>query len=282
METGASVPAGRSLVFDSGIGGMGVVQALRALLPALHIDYLADTALFPYGEQPDDLLTARIVNLLVAACDNLRPDVLVIACNTASTIALPALRERLNIPVVGCVPPIRWAGRVSESRVIGLLSTSATARRPYTLRLHQEFAADCRLITHGARRLADLAERAFLGEVIADADIQHELDCLFGQPHGSEIDTVGLGCTHYTFLMDAFERMSPSGVRWLDPASAVARQVGTVLQTLSHGAETAQKGRFLMTRLPHTAPGLEAAAARLGFRGWELLTAPIPLMTAAN
>ena len=282
METGASVPAGRSLVFDSGIGGMGVVQALRDFFPALHIDYLADTALFPYGEQPDDLLTSRIVSLLVAACDRLQPDVLVIACNTASTIALPALRERLSIPVVGCVPPIRWAGRVSETRVIGLLSTSATARRPYTLRLHQEFAADCRLITHGARRLADLAERAFLGEIIADADVQHELDCLFGQSYGGEIDTVGLGCTHYTFLMDAFKRLSPSGVRWLDPASAVARQVGTVLQTTPHGAEAAQKGRFLMTRLPHTAPGLQAATARLGFRGWELLTAPAPLMTAES
>ncbi|MFT8807677.1 glutamate racemase [Gluconobacter sp.] len=275
MNTGAFVPAGRSLVFDSGIGGMGVVQALRDLLPALHIDYLADTALFPYGEQPDDLLTSRIVSLLVSACNNLQPDVLVIACNTASTIALPALREQLKIPVVGCVPPIRWAGRVSTSRVIGLLSTSATARRPYILQLHRDFASDCRLITHGARRLADLAERAFLGEAIADTDIQHELHCLFSQPHGDEIDTVGLGCTHYTFLMDAFERLSPAGITWLDPAPAVARQVRTVLQTAEDLSEAAQTGRLLMTRAPHEAPRLEAAAKRLGFNQWELFTAPV-------
>lgn len=274
MDTGASVPAGRSLVFDSGIGGMGVVQALRDLLPALHIDYLADTALFPYGEQPDVLLTSRIVSLLVCACERLQPDVLVIACNTASTIALPALRERLKIPVVGCVPPIRWAGRVSTSRVIGLLSTSATARRPYILQLHQDFASDCRLITHGARRLADLAERAFLGEAIADADVQHEMHCLFSQPHGDEIDTVGLGCTHYTFLMDAFERLSPDGVTWLDPAPAVARQVRTVLQTAECLSESSQAGRLLMTRAPHEAARLEAAAKRLGFNDWELFTAP--------
>lgn len=281
MDTGASVPAGRSLVFDSGIGGMGVVQALRALLPALHIDYLADTALFPYGEQPDDLLTSRIVSLLAAACDDLQPDVLVIACNTASTIALPALREHLNIPVVGCVPPIRWAGRVSKSRVIGLLSTSATARRPYILQLHRDFARDCRLITHGARRLADLAERAFLGEVIADDDVQHELDCLFRQPHGDEIDTVGLGCTHYTFLMDAFERLSPEGVTWLDPAPAVARQVRTVLQEAPERSDTSRSGRLLMTRAPHEAARLQTAAERLGFSQWEIFAAPTPHMMEA-
>ncbi|MBS1103036.1 glutamate racemase [Gluconobacter sp. Dm-62] len=275
METGASVPVGRSLVFDSGIGGMGVVQALRDLLPTLPIDYLADTALFPYGEQPDDLLTSRIVSLLVAACEHLQPDILVIACNTASTIALPALRERLKIPVVGCVPPIRWAGRVSQSRVIGLLSTSATARRPYILQLHRDFASDCRLITHGARRLADLAERAFLGEVIADTDVQHELDCLFSQPHGDEIDTVGLGCTHYTFLMDAFERLSPPGVTWLDPAPAVARQVRTVLQDAPGLPGASRPGRLLMTHASHEATRLQEAAERLGFSQWEIFAAPI-------
>ncbi len=276
MDTGASVPVGRSLVFDSGIGGMGVVQALRDLLPAMPIDYLADTALFPYGEQPDDLLTSRIVSLLVAACAQLQPDVLVIACNTASTIALPALREHLNIPVVGCVPPIRWAGRASKSRVIGLLSTSATARRPYILQLHRDFAPDCRLITHGARRLADLAERTFLGEVIADNDVQHELDCLFRQPHGDEIDTVGLGCTHYTFLMNAFERLSPEGVIWLDPAPAVARQVRTVLQEAPGLSGTCCPGRLLITRAPDEATRLQTAAERLGFSQWEIFEAPAP------
>ncbi|WP_415521001.1 glutamate racemase, partial [Gluconobacter oxydans] len=252
---------------------MGVVQALRDLLPALHIDYLADTALFPYGEQPDDLLTSRIVSLLVAACERLQPDVLVIACNTASTIALPALRQRLNIPIVGCVPPIRWAGRVSESRVIGLLSTSATARRPYILQLHRDFAPDCRLITHGARRLADLAERAFLGEVTADSDVQYELTCLFSQPHGSEIDTVGLGCTHYTFLMDAFERLSPPGITWLDPAPAVARQVRTVLQDAPCSSAPPRPGGGLVARAPHGPPPPGAPSQRHCFLACELIAA---------
>lgn len=248
------------------------MQALRDTLPNLTIDYLADTALFPYGEQPDDLLTHRIVTLLDAACHELRPDVLVIACNTASTIALPALRERLSIPVVGCVPPIRWAGRVSTTRTVGLLSTAATARRPYVLDLHRQFASDCRLITHGARGLADLAERAFLGDDIPDTDVEQELAALFSQPNGDEIDTVGLGCTHYTFLLPAFERLARRPLNWLDPAPAVARQVRTVLETAvsPRGPEMLPPQRLLMTSAPFNAQRLEQAVNRLGFSGWSL------------
>ncbi|EHH69396.1 glutamate racemase [Gluconobacter morbifer G707] len=244
---------------------MGVVQALRDLRPDLHIDYLADTALFPYGEQPDGPLTERIVTLLDAATRRLQPDIVVIACNTASTIALPRLRERLTVPVVGCVPPIRWAGRVSTSRVIGLLSTSATARRPYIQDLHRSFAPDCRLITHGARGLADLAERAFLEEPLEEADILRELDCLFSQPDGGKIDTIGLGCTHYTFLMPDFSRLAPAGLTWLDPAPAVARQVDSVLRTCPTHNHPIRPVRLLMTRLPDGPARLQRAVQRLGF-----------------
>ncbi|MBS1061612.1 glutamate racemase [Gluconobacter wancherniae] len=272
MPQGHSAPAMRVLIFDSGIGGMGVVQSLRDTHPTLHIDYLADTALFPYGEQPDAPLTLRIVSLLKSACDRLLPDILVVACNTASTIALPALRECLKIPVVGCVPPIRWAGRVSQTRTIGLLSTSATARRPYIIDLHQRFAADCRLLTHGARGLADLAERAFLGEPIADDDVRRELRQLFQQPFGTEIDTIGLGCTHYTFLMPAFTRLADQPVTWLDPAPAVARQVGMVMSQISQEDRNARSARLLMTKAPSDCIRLERAVERLGFTSWEVFS----------
>lgn len=227
---GSALSQRRCLVFDSGIGGMGVVQALQALQSGLEIDYLADTALFPYGEQPDDILTKRVVTLLTAACKRLEPDIIVIACNTASTLALSAVRQALSVPVVGCVPPVRWAGRVSLTRTIGLLSTSATARRPYVQALHREFASDCHLVVHGARPLADLAERAFLGGFVDETLVRAELDALFNQPHGALIDTIGLGCTHYTFLLPALQRQAPAGITWLDPAPAVARQVRTILE----------------------------------------------------
>ena len=149
----------RLLAFDSGIGGLSVVRELRALLPGMPIDYLADNAVFPYGELPDAVLVARVLELLDAAIEQRRPDAVVIACNTASTTALDALRARHRVPFIGCVPPIKWAAAVSRTRHIGLLATSATVRRPYLRTLQARFAPDCTLIAHGARGLADIAEK---------------------------------------------------------------------------------------------------------------------------
>ncbi|MCH4090236.1 glutamate racemase [Acetobacter sp.] len=235
--TGESVspsPAkGRILAFDSGIGGLGIVAALRRRLPEASISYIADTALFPYGEQEDAALCAHIVALLKDAIDTAHPDVVVVACNTASTLALGALREACpDTPFVGCVPAIRWAARISQSRVIGLLATKATVRRPYVESLRCQFAPDCTLIAHGARHLADYAEEAFRGKPPAPHLIEQEVAGLFGQPDGDRIDAVALGCTHYTFLHEALRAASPDHVVWLDPADAVARQTVTVLEAM--------------------------------------------------
>lgn len=267
----------RILVFDSGIGGLGVVQALRSLAPSLTIDYLADTALFPYGEQPDDLLRDRIAGLICKAADTLKPALIIIACNTASTLALPILRERLTLPIVGCVPPIRWAGRVSISRTIGLLATSATARRPYLKQLHEDFAADCHLLIHGSRHLANMAERAFRGEQLEPAEVQQELTYLFQQPGGSDIDTVGLGCTHYTFLLPYFQRLGPTGIMWLDPAPAVAQQalrrLGDATEAPPPSGLAALPDRFFLTAPPQNGQDLASHIAWLGFtNGWEIFS----------
>lgn len=262
---------GRVLAFDSGIGGLGVVQALRDHLPpGTRIDYLADNALFPYGEQPDAQLIARLDDLIGAQIAERQPDVVVIACNTASTLALTPLRERFRTPFVGCVPPVRWAARVSQSRVIGILATKATVSRPYLKMLHDDYAADCKLIAHGARGLADLAERAFLDESITDAQIMTELDCLFGQPQGDRIDAVGLGCTHYTFLKDAFVRLSPPGVAWLDPASAVARQAALILSRQNPLGDDLGEEMRLTAPPPH-ADALQRAIRRVGYDRMHVL-----------
>lgn len=260
----------RCLVFDSGIGGMGVVQALQSLQPELVIDYLADTALYPYGEQPDDLLIERIVRLIHAAYQQLKPDIVVIACNTASTIALPAVRAALPIPIIGCVPPIRWAGRVTKTRTIGLFSTSATARRPYVQQLHADFAADCRLIVHGARQLADLAEQAFLGQPIQAEALKAEIHALLDQPGGALIDTIGLGCTHYTFLLPDLAAYAPPSIMWLDPAPAVARHALTVLEGVPACERTATPAALFLTAPPLGGTDFVGALKRLRFSGWGL------------
>nr|WP_294914199.1 glutamate racemase [uncultured Neokomagataea sp.] len=260
----------RCLVFDSGIGGMGVVQALQSLKPELVIDYLADTALYPYGEQPDDLLIERIVRLITAAYQQINPDLVVIACNTASTIALPALRAALPVPIIGCVPPIRWAGRVSKTRTIGLFSTSATARRPYVQQLHADFAADCQLIVHGARQLADLAEQAFLGEPLNAAALHAEVKALLHQPGGEHIDTIGLGCTHYTFLLPELVSYAPQSITWLDPAPSVARHAVTILEGVPAQQRIESPAVLYLTSPPQGREDFYHAIKRFHFERWDV------------
>ncbi|NHO17520.1 glutamate racemase [Acetobacter oeni] len=255
---------------------MGIVGALRTELPGAVIDYLADTAVYPYGEQDDGFLTARIVSLIQDAVIRLDSDVVVVACNTASTLALEALRDVCPVPVVGCVPPIRWAARVSRTRVIGLLATKATVGRPYVASLQAQFAPDCTLIAHGARHLADCAEGVFRGRKADPALIRRELSGLFGHPDGGKIDAVALGCTHYTFLIDAFREVSPVDVVWLDPAVAVARQTAAVLGCAPAIWATEGSGRVWFTAPPHEAAGLESGLRGFGYAAPELWQFPFP------
>ena len=255
----------RILAFDSGIGGLGVVAQLRPMLPGIPIDYLADTAIFPYGEQPDTLLRQRIVDLLGQAIDRLRPSVVVIACNTASTLALDSLRAAYEVPFVGCVPPIKWAADRTRTGTIGLLATRATVRRPYLQDLHARFAPRCTLLAHGARGLADMAERAFRGHTPDRAQLGTELAGLFTQPGGAAIDVVGIGCTHYTFLLDALRESGPAGVTWLDPAPAVARQAARVLAHVPARPCATRAERVCFTAMPPDFPALLPGLDRLGY-----------------
>ena len=260
------------LAFDSGIGGYGIVGALRARMPGARITMLADNAFYPYGEVTDAALVARIEAVIARAVRRFAPDAVVIACNTASTVALARLRERFELPFIGCVPPIKWAASLSRTRHIGLLATAATVRRPYLSDLARRFAPDCRLIAHGARGLADLAEAAFRGQAIDRTAIRHELEALLGQEGGGAVDVICIGCTHYSFLLDALHDASPPGIAWLDPAEAVARRTEAVLAglCLTGMRDDAGGGEALFTAPPFDAERLQPGLARFGYRGFSL------------
>ncbi|MCE2577474.1 glutamate racemase [Gluconacetobacter entanii] len=256
----------RILAFDSGIGGLGIVRCLRQDIPGACIDYLADTAVFPYGEQADDFLVARIVTLVGQAIARLRPDLVVIACNTASTLALGELRARHDVPFVGCVPPIKWAADLTQSRTIGLLATRATLTRSYLHDLRNRFAPDCTLVTYGARNLADLSELAFRGQQIPDQAISAEMAGLFSQPGGDAIDVVGLGCTHYTFLLDHFRRLGRPGLNWIDPAQAVSRQAARLAHRIGNiTAKQQETGQAFFTALPEDIGAVLPGLRRMGY-----------------
>jgi len=211
------------LFFDSGIGGLSVLGPTRALLPTAPIVYVADNAAYPYGTRTETEIASRVPALLGRLVERFRPRLAVIACNTASTIALDHVRAALDLPVVGTVPAIKPAAEVSRSRVIGVLGTEATVRQPYVDNLTGQFAADCTILRHGSPELVDLAEAKLAGDrVLVDAVRVAALP-LFEQPGGDRIDTVVLACTHFPLLAEELESAFPN-LAWIDGGAGIARR----------------------------------------------------------
>ena len=220
-----TVPAPTILLFDSGLGGLTVYREVCRARPDARFVYAADDALFPYGGVEENRLVAHIAELMGDLIAAHRPDLVIIACNTASTIALPTLRARFSVPFVGTVPAIKPACAASESKRVSVLGTEATVRREYTRALIREFAAGCKVTLVGSPRLAAFAEARLNGGEIDDAAIAAEIAPCFVEDHGSRTDTVVLACTHYPLLADDLLRLSPWKVTFIDPAPAVARRV---------------------------------------------------------
>jgi glutamate racemase len=222
------------LAFDSGIGGLSVARAVRRVLPGATIDYVADDAGFPYGDWEAVALTRRVVDLVGDLIARHRPDAVVIACNTASTLVLPPLRARHDLPIVGTVPAIKPAAEKTRSGLISVLATAGTIQRDYTRELIRQFAANSAVELVGSARLAPLAEAHMRGEPIDDDAIRAEIAPAFVSHGGARTDVVVLACTHYPFLADAFARLAPWPVAWIDPAPAIARRAAVVLGAAAH------------------------------------------------
>ncbi len=222
------------LVFDSGLGGLTVHAEVAALRPDADYLYVADDAGFPYGRWNAPDLVARVVGVIGRFIATFAPDLVVIACNTASTLVLPNLRGAFpTIPFVGTVPAVKPAAALSRSKMISVLATPGTVTRDYTRALVESFAADCRVTLVGSTVLAGLAEEAMAGESVDDAAIRAEIAPCFVVNGAARTDCVVLACTHYPLLRDHLERLAPWPVTFIDPAAAIARRVDAVL--FAHG-----------------------------------------------
>ena len=218
------------LVFDSGIGGLSVLGPIRALLPQTPIVYAADSAGYPYGTRRAAEIEARVPAMLGRLAERFDPELVVIACNTASTIALDAVRFALDLPVVGTVPAIKPAAALSKTRAIGVLGTEATVRQPYLDRLIEEFASDCMVVRHGSAELVDLAEAKLRGEATDPLAYRRILDALYAAPGGERIDTVVLACTHFPLVEDELAAASSRPVRFVDGKEGIARRTAWLLR----------------------------------------------------
>ncbi len=218
------------LVFDSGVGGLSIVETIRLQHPLWTVDYAADAGFFPYGIKTDEELRLRIPSVCKVLVDRVKPDVLVIACNTASTLALDQVRELVSVAVVGTVPAIKPAAALTQSGVIGVLATPGTVRRQYLDRLEQDFAKNVHVIRHGSSGLVELAERFARGEDLDQQRFHDTIAPLFEYERGREIDVVVLACTHFPLVRAQISRACPSYVKHIiDTGEAIARQVGKLV-----------------------------------------------------
>ena len=241
------------LVFDSGLGGLTVLEQVRRARPDARTVYAADDAAFPYGALSEPALVARVLAVMERLLALHGPDLVVIACNTASTVVLPALRQRFVTPFVGVVPPIKPAAALTRSGVVALLATPGTVARAYTRDLVAAHAGHCDVTLVGAPNLARFAESEMAGEPVADAALAAEIAPCFvtRDAKGGELrrtDVVCLSCTHYPLLLARFERLAPWPVAWIDPAPAIARRVVQLLGQAPDGSDgRAGEGRATFT-----------------------------------
>ena len=220
----------RALVFDSGLGGLSVLREIGRLRPDVEIAYVADDAAFPYGRLSEAELIARVETVMARVISAHEPDIVVVACSTASTLALPRLRAAYpDLPFVGVVPAIKPAARASRSGLISVLATRGTVARDYTRALVREHAADCEVTLVGSAQLAPIAERAMRGETVNDSEIARELAPCFVEKDSRRTDCVVLACTHFPLLIHALERLAPWPVAFVDPAPAIARRLTALL-----------------------------------------------------
>ncbi|WP_375422192.1 glutamate racemase [uncultured Sphingomonas sp.] len=252
------------LFFDSGVGGLSIVAQARALLPTARFVYAADSAGFPYGIKSEAEIAARVPALLGRLAERYRPRLIVIACNTASTIALPAVRAALDLPVVGTVPAVKPAAAISVTRTIGVLGTDATVRQAYVADLAARFAGDCTVLRHGSAELVELAEAKLRGAAADPARYRAVLAGLFDQPGGEAIDVIVNACTHFPLVADELAAAAPRAVRFVDGGAGIARRIAA-LTVGQDWPERAEPGVAVFTRLGEAERALAPALAARGF-----------------
>ena len=258
-------PEAPLLFFDSGVGGLSVLRPTRELLPNAPLIYVADNAGFPYGNRSEADIAERVPALLGLLVERFRPRLAVIACNTASTVALDTVRSALDLPVVGTVPAIKPAAEISKSRVIGVLGTEATVRQPYVDDLAARFATDCTVIRHGSPELVELAEAKLAGNSVAVDAVRSAVQPIFDSQHGSEIDVLVLACTHFP-LLDPELRAAFPGVAMVDGSAGIARRIAFLTREQPWPAKPSP-GIAVFTG---TAPGEDLRAALAGYGLAEL------------
>ncbi len=211
-------------IFDSGVGGLSVMQKIRELLPYEDLIYFADSAYCPYGVRPPETVHYRTS----ALCDFMISQgvkLIVVACNTASSASLNKLRQIYNIPIVGMEPALKPAAKITNNKKVGILATGVTIAGERFHSLIGRYANGIKVVSQPCPGLVELVEEGEVEGKRAEEMLKMYLSSLINE----NVDTIVLGCTHYPFLRPLIESIVGDQVKVIDTGEAVARRVTQVL-----------------------------------------------------
>lgn len=216
------------LLFDSGVGGLSIYEKVQQLLPEAYYLYVFDNECFPYGEKAEQFIRDRVVSIVGTIWRLHKLDLIIIACNTASIISLSVLRQRFPVTIIGVVPAIKQAAKLTSNGRIGILATNLTMHSGYTSELIRKFARNCHILPLASSELVCLAEAKLLGEPVP----LPRLHTILRKWLIAEIppDTVVLGCTHFQFLKQELQAVLPKGTILVDYSAAIARRAAWIVQ----------------------------------------------------
>lgn len=252
------------LIFDSGVGGLSVYNEIHTLLPDLHYLYAFDNVAFPYGEKSEAFIVERVLAIVTAVTRLYPLALVVIACNSASTVTLPALRARFAFPVVGVVPAIKPAARLTRNGIVGLLATRGTVKRPYTHELVARFAGECKTEMLGSGELVDIAEAKLHGQPVKIEEVRRILQPWLRMAEPP--DTVVLGCTHFPLISEELQQVLPQGTRLIDSGAAIARRTVWLLENESPEVLSADDSMALCLDITEQTVQLIPVLQRYGFK----------------
>ena len=229
-------------IMDSGVGGLSVFREIRRLLPEEHYVYYSDRANCPYGEKDPEFIRGRcreITRLMISK----GASVMVIACNTATAAAIGALRSEFDLPFIGMEPAVKPAALGTRTGVIGVLATAGTLKGSNYLKLKSDVQDGIRVVEHVGAGFVELVESGELYGPRAEDTVARSLKPLIA----SGADIIVLGCTHYPFLLPVMQKTAGPGIRFIDPAPAVARHLLDILRQKEISRNDQRPGIELLT-----------------------------------
>ena len=233
-------------VFDSGVGGLSVLKAIREREPSVDLLYIADSGNAPYGSESFAFIEGR-AERIASALQAAGVQLIVVACNTATVVAIESLRAQLDIPIVAIEPAIKPAISETKTGIVGVLATERTLDSDSTKRLCQKFGSSVRILLQPCPGLVELVECGNLASDQTIGILQAYIDPLIAQG----VDTLVLGCTHYVFLESTIKGLVGPNIRIVQPSSAVAVQASRRLgHCNAEGGQATGRQRFFTTGNP--------------------------------